>query len=84
MMRELLTTQLIGAVMDGVLVLTFLLSLALASPGFGLVTLGIGLIQILLLLAFRSGCTIWRNAICPHQAATQSYIWWKRWPASIW
>ena len=54
MMRELLTTQTISALMDGVLVITFLLILLVQAPSFGVVTLGVGLVQILLLLASTS------------------------------
>ncbi|MCB0187366.1 MAG: hypothetical protein KDE31_24025, partial [Caldilineaceae bacterium] len=74
MMRELLTTQLISAVMDGVLVLTFLLILLWQAPGFGLVTLGIGLIQILLLLASTSRMHDLAQRHLSTQAATQSYL----------
>jgi ABC-type bacteriocin/lantibiotic exporter with double-glycine peptidase domain len=48
--REALTNQTISAVLDGGLVLVYLVILLALEPGFGLVVLALGLIQIGLLL----------------------------------
>ncbi|MGH9836127.1 MAG: peptidase domain-containing ABC transporter [Blastocatellia bacterium] len=48
--REALTNQTISAVLDGGLVLVYLVVLLALKPGFGLVVLALGLIQIGLLL----------------------------------
>ncbi len=48
--REALTNQTISAVLDGGLVLVYLVILLALKPGFGLVVLALGLIQIGLLL----------------------------------
>ncbi|MBX3012720.1 MAG: peptidase domain-containing ABC transporter, partial [Caldilineaceae bacterium] len=54
MIRELLTTQTISALMDTLLVITFLVVLLVQAPSFGLVTLSIGLVQVILLFASTS------------------------------
>jgi len=74
MMRELLTTQTIGAVMDGLLVLTFLAILVVQAPSFALVAIGIGLIQILLLLASTSQMHDLAQRHLATQSAVQSYL----------
>ncbi len=73
-MRELLTTQTISAVMDGVMVITFLLILLVQAPSFGLVTLGIGLLQVLLLLASTSRMHDLAQRHLSTQAETQAYL----------
>ncbi len=73
-MRELLTTQTISAVMDGVMVITFLLILLIQAPSFGLVTLGIGLLQVLLLLASTSRMHDLAQRHLATQAETQAYL----------
>lgn len=73
-MRELLTTQTISAMMDGILVLTFLVILLIQAPIFGFVTLGIGLIQVLLLLASTSRMHDLAQRHLSTQAETQAYL----------
>jgi ABC-type bacteriocin/lantibiotic exporter with double-glycine peptidase domain len=48
--REALTNQTVSAVLDGGLVLVYLAILLALEPGFGLAVLGLGLVQIVLLL----------------------------------
>ncbi|MEZ4730638.1 MAG: peptidase domain-containing ABC transporter [Caldilineaceae bacterium] len=74
MMRELLTTQTISALMDGVLVITFLAVLLVQAPSFGLVTLGVGLVQILLLLASTSRMHDLAQRHLSTQAETHAYL----------
>jgi len=50
MIREVLTSQSLAVVLDGVFVLAYLAILLLASPLFGLLAATIGLLQVLLLL----------------------------------
>ncbi len=73
-MRELLTTQTISAVMDGIMVITFLLILLWQAPQFGLVTLGIGLLQVLLLFASTSRMHDLAQRHLSTQAETQAYL----------
>ncbi len=72
--REMLTTQTISALMDGVLVITFLFILLFSAPLFGLVTLGIGLVQVLLLLASTSRMHDLAQRHLSTQAETQAYL----------
>lgn len=48
--RELFTSQIISTILDGTLVLVYLFILMWQAPAFGLVTLGLGLLQILLVI----------------------------------
>lgn len=73
-MRELLTTQTISAVMDGVLVVTFLVILLYQAPTFGLLAVGIGLCQVLLLLASTSRMHDLAQRHLATQAETQAYL----------
>jgi len=72
--RELLTTQTISAIMDGTLVITFLVILLLQAPIFGFVTLVIGLLQVLLLLASTSRMHDLAQRHLSTQADTQAYL----------
>lgn len=49
--REMLTNQSLSLLLDGTLVLVYLALLLLQAPLFGVVTLAIGLVQVILLLA---------------------------------
>jgi ABC-type bacteriocin/lantibiotic exporter with double-glycine peptidase domain len=60
--------------MDGVMVITFLLILLVQAPSFGLVTLGIGLLQVLLLLASTSRMHDLAQRHLSTQAETQAYL----------
>jgi ABC-type bacteriocin/lantibiotic exporter with double-glycine peptidase domain len=51
MVREVLTSQSLSVVLDGVFVLIYLAILLAAAPPFGLLALAIGALQVLLLLA---------------------------------
>lgn len=73
-MRELLTTQTISAMMDGILVITFLVILLVQAPSFGFVTLGIGLVQVLLLLASTSRMHDLAQRHLSTHAETQAYL----------
>lgn len=72
--RDLLTTQTIGAVMDGLLVITFLTVLLLHAPVYGMVTLGIGVFQVLLLLASTARMHDLAQRHLTTQAESQSYL----------
>jgi ABC-type bacteriocin/lantibiotic exporter with double-glycine peptidase domain len=74
LMRDLLTTQTIGAVMDGLLVLIFLAVLVVQAPSFALVTVGIGLLQVLLLLASTSQMHDLAQRHLATQSALQAYL----------
>ena len=74
MMRELLTTQTIAAMMDGILVLAFLAVLLLQAPAFALVTLGIGLAQVLLLVASTGRMHDLAQRHLATQTETQAYL----------
>ena len=74
MLRELLTTQTIGAVMDGLLVVLFLAILVVQAPSFALITVAIGLVQILLLLASTSQMHDLAQRHLATQSAVQSYL----------
>jgi ATP-binding cassette, subfamily B, bacterial len=50
MLRELLSNQLLSAVMDSGLAVFYLLILLWQSPPFGLLTLGVGLLEVMVLL----------------------------------
>ncbi|HMA37505.1 MAG TPA: peptidase domain-containing ABC transporter [Chloroflexia bacterium] len=49
--REVLTGQTIGVLLDGTLVVGYLMALLVWAPAFGALTLGLGLLQVGLLLA---------------------------------
>lgn len=51
MIRDLLSNQLVSTVLDGSFVIVYLFILFWQSPSFGLLVLGIGLLQVLLLLS---------------------------------
>lgn len=74
MMRELLTTQTIAALMDGMLVVAFLSLLIVQAPAFALVTLTIGAGQVLLLIASTSRMHDLAQRHLSTQAETQSYL----------
>ena len=74
MMRELLTTQTIAALMDGLLVLAFLAILVMQAPAFALVTVAIGLAQVLLLLASTGRMHDLAQRHLATQAEAQAYL----------
>ncbi len=74
MIRELLTTQTIAAMMDGLLVLTFLLVLLIQAPTFALVTLSIGIVQVILLLASTSRMHDLAQRHLSTQAESHAYL----------
>jgi ATP-binding cassette subfamily B protein len=73
-MRELLTTQTIGAVMDGLMVVSFLAVLLVQAPVYGLVTLGIGLGQVCLLLVSTGRMHDLAQRHLTTQAEAQAYL----------
>lgn len=73
-MRETLTTQTISALMDGLMVLTFMVVLLVQAPRFGLVTLGMGAVQVMLLLASTDRMHDLAQRHLTTQAEAQSYL----------
>ncbi len=71
--REMLTNQSLSLFLDGTLVLVYLVVVLVQAPVFGAVTLAIGLVQVVLLLATtrRVHDLMQRHLIA--QAATQSF-----------
>jgi len=74
MMRELITTQTIAAVMDGLLVVIFLIVLLIQAPAFAAVTLAIGLAQVLLLVASTGRMHDLAQRHLATQMETQAYL----------
>ncbi|MEX1019712.1 MAG: peptidase domain-containing ABC transporter [Litorilinea sp.] len=74
MMRELLTTQTITAIMDGVMVIAFLALLLVKAPTFALVAVLIGLAQVILLLASTGRMNDLAQRHLATQTETQSYL----------
>jgi ATP-binding cassette subfamily B protein len=71
--REMLTNQSLSLVLDGVLVLIYLALLLFQAPLFGVVTLAIGLVQVILLLATTRQVHDLMQRHLIAQASTQSF-----------
>jgi ABC-type bacteriocin/lantibiotic exporter with double-glycine peptidase domain len=72
--REALTNQTVSAVLDGVLVLVYLAILLVLKPVFGVVVLGIGLLQVALLLGTRRRIRELLQRDLSAAAESQSYL----------
>lgn len=72
--REMLTGQTISIVLDGSLVLTYVLLILLRFPVFGLAIMGIGLLQVLLLLSTTRKVHNLVQRDLSAQAQSQSYL----------
>jgi ABC-type bacteriocin/lantibiotic exporter with double-glycine peptidase domain len=72
--REALTNQTVSAVLDGSLVLVYLAILLALEPGFGLVVLGLGLVQIGLLLGSSRRVRRLMQRDLAASAESQSYL----------
>lgn len=73
-MRELLTTQTISAMMDGLLVIGFLALLLIQAPAFALVAVAIGCAQVVLLLASTGRMHDLAQRQLATQTETQAYL----------
>jgi ATP-binding cassette, subfamily B, bacterial len=74
LIREVLTSQTVSAVMDGALVLVYLTILLVQGPVFGALVLAIGLLQVSLILATaRRAHDLMRRDLSA-QAAAQGYL----------
>jgi ATP-binding cassette, subfamily B, bacterial len=74
MIRELLTSQTIAVVLDGILVLGYLLLIFAQAPMLGLLISGVGIGQLILLLALQRRMTTLVQRDVTAQSASQSYI----------
>jgi ABC-type bacteriocin/lantibiotic exporter with double-glycine peptidase domain len=72
--RDMLSNQLVGAFLDSGLVITYLIILLWASPPFGLATLVIGLLQMLVSFVTYSPLYNLANRELAAQGKTQGYI----------
>jgi ATP-binding cassette subfamily B protein len=73
-LRDLLTTQTISALMDSLLIMTFLIILLLKAPAFGAMALGLGVAQVLLLLASTNRMHDLAQRHLSAQTETQAYL----------
>jgi ATP-binding cassette, subfamily B, bacterial len=73
-LRDLLTTQTISALLDSVLIITLLIILFVQAPLFGAIALGLGAVQILLLLASTNRMHDLAHRHLAAQAETQAYL----------
>ncbi|HKP72499.1 MAG TPA: peptidase domain-containing ABC transporter, partial [Pyrinomonadaceae bacterium] len=74
LIREILTSQTISIVLDGTFVIVYLAILFLQQPLFGLLVLGIGLLQILLALGTKERVHQLMQRELASQAEAQSYL----------
>lgn len=74
MLRELLTGETLAAVLDGILVLTYLLILAGRDPSFAQLVLAIGLLHVALLAGSARRMHALTGRHLAAQAASQSYL----------
>lgn len=72
--RDILTSQTFSLLLDGALVLGYLLILLLRAPSFGLLVLGIGLLQAALLIASARRAGEIAHELSAAQAEAQSYL----------
>lgn len=72
--REILTSQTISVLLDGAFVSVYLLILMLQHPVLGLLALGIGVLQVLLLLGTRRRVHLLMQRELAAQAESQSYL----------
>jgi ABC-type bacteriocin/lantibiotic exporter with double-glycine peptidase domain len=74
MIREMLTSQTISAILDGTLTVVYLAILLLVSPLFGLIVMAIGAVQVALLVATTSRVHGLMQRELVAQAESQSYL----------
>jgi ABC-type bacteriocin/lantibiotic exporter with double-glycine peptidase domain len=74
LIRELMTGDTITALLDGTLVVTYLVILAGRDPLFGLLVLGVGLLQVGLLFGSARRMHVLTQRHLAAQAASQSYL----------
>jgi ABC-type bacteriocin/lantibiotic exporter with double-glycine peptidase domain len=72
--REVLTSQIISSVLDGTLVLVYLVVLLVWEPFFGLLALGIGLFQVAILVCMSQRVRSLMRQDLTAQAKSQSYL----------
>jgi ATP-binding cassette, subfamily B, bacterial len=73
-LRELLSNQLLSTVVDSGLVVSYLIVLIWQSPPFGLLTLGIGLLEALVLLLTNRPVTRWAGRELAAFGRSQGYL----------
>lgn len=73
-LREALTTQTASAILDGSLVILYLFVLLAWTPAFGLIALGIGVLQVALLLLTARRMHRLMESELHAQVASQSYL----------
>jgi ABC-type bacteriocin/lantibiotic exporter with double-glycine peptidase domain len=73
-LRELLTGQTVSAAFDGLLVFTYLVLLLALEPAFGAWVLGIGAVQIAILLGTRRKVLALTQSDLEAQSQSQSYL----------
>lgn len=74
MIREVLTSQTMSTILDGALVLVYLYILLVQDIFFGILVLGVGLLQILILLGTTRRVHNLNNRSLSAQAESQSYL----------
>jgi len=71
--REILTSSALSAVLDGVLVITYLLLIFIMSPLMGAVVLGLGFLRVIIFFASRRRIRDLMSESLSKQAESQSY-----------
>ena len=74
LIRELLTSQILSVILDGLFVLGYLAILLALSPLFGLVVVGLGLIQVTIILLGRARLWLVMQRDLATKADEQSYL----------
>jgi len=74
LIRELLTNQTLSIVLDGSLVLIYLLIILTQAYGFGLIVLGIGMVQVSLVIATTRRVQALMQSDLSAQSKSQSYL----------
>jgi HlyB family type I secretion system ABC transporter len=72
--RETLTSQSMSVILDGSFVIIYLIVLFSRAPTFGLLVLGLGLLQVILLLGTTSRVHVLMQRSLAAQAESQSYL----------
>ncbi len=72
--RELLTNNTFSAIIDGLLVLSYLVMLLVLAPAFGLVVVLLGGLQILMFLVTRAPTRAYMTRALEAQARSQAYL----------
>jgi ATP-binding cassette subfamily B protein len=74
LIRELLTSQILSVILDGLFVLGYLAILLALAPFFGLVVVGLGLIQVTIILLGRGRLRLVMQRDLATKADEQSYL----------